>query len=190
MRRDKRSSPSWKSRSARAPSALGPIELGAADAQVGQHRVHRRLGLKIGEVGGHDPHPIAEGLQALGGGGAGGGVLVEADYLQLGVIRQQQGAVATAAKGGVDQPRRAGQPRGQGGEHRPHRIGQNREMVEGLHGSFLGGERAGRRGCSQSQRIHARSRSWDGAYPAAVFATQPRSHTSVRYAQLDRNADE
>ena len=78
----------------------------------------------------------------LGGGGAGGGVLVEANHLQLGMVGQEQGAVATAAEGGVDQPRRgAAIPRRQRGEALPHGIGQNREVGEGLHGSFLGGGR-------------------------------------------------
>ena len=74
--------------------------------------------------------PISERCQALSSGSPGRGVLIQADQPQAGMLFQQQGAVAAAAKGGVDQ-----QPlsTGQLAACVHHRLRQHRHMAEQRH---------------------------------------------------------
>ena len=76
----------------------------------------------------------------LSGGGPGGGITIQADQPQLRLGRQQQGAVAAAAEGGIEQQGRlaAGWER-QCGEGGQHLVGEHREMGigGGVHGSVL-----------------------------------------------------
>ena len=84
--------------------------------------------------------------EPFGGGGAGRGVLVEADQLKPGMVLQQQGAVTAPAEGGINQAgRRFPGPWRQGGENLPHLVGETEEMGEGIHAPFLSGTGEGQR---------------------------------------------
>jgi hypothetical protein len=82
--------------------------------------------------------------EPFGGGGAGHGVLVEADQLQPGMVLQPQGAVTAPAEGGINQAgRRFPGPWRQGGENLPHLVGETEEMGESIHAPFLSGTGGG-----------------------------------------------
>ena len=115
---------------AKTEAPLRHIQLRAAHPQIRQHH-HGGLGRHIvGKVGGHDRDAITEGGQTLRRRGPGRGVLVQSDQAQAGMLFQQQGAVAAAPKGGVDQQAiRTGDLPGR----IQHRIGQHGHMAEGGH---------------------------------------------------------
>ena len=101
------------------------VELGTAHPQVGQHR-HCRLGRDVvGKVGGHDRDAISKRGEALGGGGTGARVLVQPYQVQAGIGLQQQGAVAAAAEGAIDQQSF------ELGKALQQRLGQHRQVDKG-----------------------------------------------------------
>ena len=122
-----------RGRVAIAEAALGPVELGGADAEVeegpddgltGDGR-SGDCGERV-ETGPHGERPFAEGGQALGGGEQRTRVLVDAEELHV-VVRLEQGhGVSRPTQRGVDHPSRRHR-----GEEAHDLVGHHREVGEG-----------------------------------------------------------
>jgi hypothetical protein len=85
----------------------------------------------------------AVAAEAVGRGGDGVGIAVEADEARGGEALQESGAVAAAAEGDVDEEAitdAAGEGRGEGGAHL---LDQDRLVVAPLHASSRGSARPG-----------------------------------------------
>ncbi len=87
----------------------------------------------MAKLDGHQADPISEGGQPLSCRRQGRWILIQADQAQTGMGREQQGAVAAAAHGGIKQGSLAREV----GKARYHGGGENRLVIERLLHGFL-----------------------------------------------------